>query len=292
MSMKTLLNIYLTLLLLVLFSGCEASASDKAPVKKATKPNNYIIVLDLSDRLLAPHQTEQDIIVIKEVFDRFYHGVITKLIVNSKDRFSIRILPQQYPAIDIDRYNNELTLDMGLIHISGKKVALSEFNDRLINILKKLYEEAAAGKHTTNYAGVNIWRFFNEEINYLLDNNYNNHLIILTDGYLDFERNTQDQLNKHNRYTSTRFINKLKCDDWKEKAYKYDFGILPVTKPHPAASVLVCGINPKKNLLCETDKLMFFWGKWLREMNYDNYTLIKKLNGNQLSITLKKKQYI
>jgi hypothetical protein len=116
-------------------------------------------------------------------------------------------------------------------------------------------------------------------------------LVILTDGYLDFEKNTQDQLKKRNRYTSTRFFNRLSCDDWKEKAVKNDFGILPVTKLHPDTQVLVCGINPKNNLLCETDKLMFFWGKWLREMNYNSFTLVKKLNSNQLSITLKKTIY-
>jgi hypothetical protein len=289
--MKTNFIFKSAIIFIVLLISYNVRAGEIPPAKNMRYSNNYIIVLDLSDRLLTPHQDVQDIEVIKQVFEKFVHDVQANLIVNSRDRFSVFVLPQTYPSVDYDAFNNVLTLDMSVVPLAKKRMALEEFSKNLDTELETLYRLASVGRRSSDYAGVNLWKFFNEDLNYLLDSQRQNHLIILTDGYLDFEKRTQDELKKHNRYTSTAFLKILKCEDWKEKATTYDYGIIPVTKDHPAAIVTVCGFHPKTNSLCETDKLMFFWKKWLEEMNYNQINLIKKLNRNQLKGMFKRLVY-
>jgi hypothetical protein len=46
------------------------------------KPVNYMVLLDLSDRLLCPGQANRDIEIIKTVFDEYNTQVRRNLVIN------------------------------------------------------------------------------------------------------------------------------------------------------------------------------------------------------------------
>jgi hypothetical protein len=144
---------------------------------------------------------------------------------------------------------------------------------------------AGKGKTHSDYQGVDIWRYFNESLSYDLLFGATNHLIILNDGYFDFESNNH-VLKQNNRYTSSVFLRELNRNNWKSYVEKNNLGLLPVYKQFPRTTVTVIGIHPKNKSLNEYDKLTYFWGKWLQEMNFTSYHIIKKNNVEKLKQTL------
>ena len=260
----------------LMLNSCS-KAQNNAPARS----ENYVILLDLSDRLLAPHQDKQDIVSILTVFEVFEKKVYRRLIVNSKDKFCVRIIPQEDSPLDTDSLNNLLMIDMSALPMSVKKQRLLAFKNQLKPLLENLYETAGQGKKTSDYQGVDIWRYFNEDLRYDLPEGYNNHLVVLTDGYFDFE-SYQFTTRMNNRFSSTIFFHDLQRDDWKAFAEKENYGLLPVNKKFPETKVTVIGINPKNKSLEETEKLYYFWEKWLREMNFRSHLVIRKNNSEHL----------
>ena len=261
-------------------------ACSKKQNNNPERSGNYVILLDLSDRLLAPHQDEQDIEIILTVFNRFENEVYKKLIVNSKDRFSVRILSQDKSQLDTDSLNNLLTIDMATFSMKEKKEKLIDFKKQFAIRLKHIYQEAGRGTKPSDYQGVDIWRYFNENLRYDLLDGYNNHLLILTDGYFDFE-SYQYTKRKDNRFSSTIFFQNLRRDDWKTYAERKDYGLLPVNQKFPETVVIVAGIHPKNKSLDQTGKLIYFWEKWLKEMKFHSYMVIKKNNSEQIKEILR-----
>ena len=174
--------VFIFLTILLLLAACSRPKIHKHPVKE-----NYVVLLDLSDRILSPHQAGQDIAVIMQVFGRFEKKVFSQLIVNSNDKFSIRIIPQEGSPLDIDSLENLLMLDMNVLPLRKKKTRLLAFKKQLKPTLEKLYKMAWQGNKPKDYQGVDIWRYFNSKLGYDLQKDCSNHLIILTDGYFDFE---------------------------------------------------------------------------------------------------------
>ncbi len=274
--------VFILLTILLLSAACSRPKIHKHPVKE-----NYVVLLDLSDRILAPHQAGQDIAVIMQVFGRFEKKVFSQLIVNSNDKFSIRIIPQEDSPLDIDSLENMLMLDMNNLSFREKKTRLLTFKGHLRPVLEKLYGMAWQGGKSTDYQGVDIWRYFNRKLQYDLLQDYQNHLVVLTDGYFDFE-SYKYTIRKGNRYTSTIFLGRLNRSDWKAFAEKSNIGLLPVTKKFPETIVTVTGINPKGKILGQAEKLTCFWKKWLREMNFKTCNIIEKNNTAKLVEVLQK----
>ena len=241
------------------YSCSDSKAEDKV---QAPAPKKYIILVDLSDRLLQNNQAAKDIAVFNGVFDAFLRAVEDNMIIRSNDKFITRILYQPNSSLDFESYSDSLSLDLSNYKLGAKKEQLIRFKNQYKAILSRLYAKAQLGKDSKSFEGVDMWKYFNEQMKTDIDNTCTNMVVVLTDGYFDFN----DMGQKHQQgkyYTTTSFLSKLNNQNWKAEADQT--GILPVSLPKKVKWV-VCGINSKhtKDQLMN-EKLSFFWKKWLEE---------------------------
>jgi hypothetical protein len=238
----------------------------------ATLRNNYIVILDLSDRIIQRQdQIDIDTTAIRAVFEKFEKSVQGNLIVKSADRFSIRIIPQKNSTLPASVYENSLSIDMGNLSPTEKLIKLEAFRINFSTQLRNLYQQAYLGNKTSDFAGVDIWQYFNEQINSDLDSRYNNQVFVITDGYFDFEDNSHGISEKEYSTTSAPLLKKFQMVDWRVYADKSNVGILPV-KIKINASWQICCIQPKSQSrdLLEADKLVYLWTKWLKASGASN----------------------
>ena len=256
--MNNIKSIILALLIAVIsLSKISAQTADKT---------NYVIILDLSDRILSPNQVKLDKAGIFEIFLKFERDVRNQLIIKSNAKLSIQVLPQKNSPLNTFYYNEALSIDMSQYSIADKRVALDNYKKQLVPLLNKLYREAKFSNKKSDYNGVDIWKYFNESLSYSLFDNYQNTVVVITDGYFDFEANSYVK-RLGNRYTSTRFLRNLKVNNWKVLAEQKDYGLLKVQNKFPKAKVVVLGVNPKSQSLDEQERIHYFWHKWVGEMN-------------------------
>jgi hypothetical protein len=235
------------------------------------KNENYIVLLDLSDRLLTVDQTNRDKRLIQDVFARFEGIVRQKFIINSSDCFKVVIAPQQGGVIT-ETYEDALYISMTEFDISQKRKQLETFKANLPKVLDKLYADATRGrKLARDFKGTDIWKYFNDFLINDVVNTHQNKLFVLTDGYFDFESNRfVGQLG--NRTTDSRVMNKLRNDsDWERKLRSANEGLIPVKKNFGKLSVCLLEIKPKFQNLNEQDLLVAVWQKWLSEMKINYF---------------------
>lgn len=235
------------------------------------KNENYIVLLDLSDRLLTIDQVNRDKRLIQDIFARFEGIVRQKFIINSTDCFKVVIAPQQ-GGIITETYEDELYISMAEFNIQQKRKQLETFKTNLPKVLDKLYADATKGrKLSRDFKGTDIWKYFNDFLINDVVNMHQNKLFVLTDGYFDFESNRfVGQLG--NRTTDSRVMNKLRNDsDWEKKLRSVNEGLIPVKKNFGKLSVCLLEIKPKFQNLNEQDLLVAVWQKWLSEMKITSF---------------------
>ncbi|WP_418604154.1 hypothetical protein [Hwangdonia sp.] len=253
-------SIYLAILIYIF--SFASSVANAETIKR--DPINYTIILDLSDRVLNPNQLSYDIEQIKVMFSKFKQKAKQNLIITSKDRFIVKIIPQNNSPLNIDYFENALQLRLDQISIKDKNNRLNQLDKQFSEILQKLESEALYGNKSSDYAGVDLWAFMNENKENMTFPNYENTIIILTDGYLDFENNNH-VMKIGNQYTSTKFINTLNMKNWKEDVKEKNYGIIPI-KINVNANWVISGIKSKyPNDLMQINKLKYFWSKWINE---------------------------
>ncbi len=245
-----------------------AACSSNAETRRTNLSNdNYVVVLDLSDRIIGKQgQVNIDTNAIRAVFERFEKSVQKNIVVKSKDKFCIRIIPQKQSSLPGNSFENNLSIDMGKYNAAEKLVKLNQFRANFSMQLGLLYQQALLGNKSSDFAGVDIWQYFNDQVNSDLDAGYNNKVIILTDGYFDFEDKAHG-INANNQSTTTSpLLAKMNGLNWKKELGEKKLGIIPV-KLNIAAKWLVCGIQPKVNSkdLLESEKLGYLWEQWLKE---------------------------
>ena len=270
--MKPLFNLLIGLLFLL---ACVDSHAKPAP-----RPVNYIVLLDLSDRLLLPGQTANDHALIQTVFAQFKQTVFKKnLVINSHDKFRVVIAPQQGVAYDPADYMTQLFLDMELLQFGQKRTRMEAFERALPTMLQTLYKTASQNKsQARQFSGCDLWKYFNEQLATDVVENADNRLIVLTDGYLDFQHNPYVMQQKH-RSTSTDFIKTLRQqEDWRAAMKLGNWGLLPIKASLPNLSVDIVEINPKSPHLAEADILQAVWQDWLTGMGVKKPTFILKSN--------------
>ena len=111
---------------------------------------------------------------------------------------------------------------------------------------------------------------------------YDNNVLVLTDGYFDFESQSHVIQNK-NQYTSTRFLNELTIADWKQISESKGYGLLPI-QLEKNTNWIVAGISGKKaNDILQTEKITYFWKKWLTQSGVATCQFI--LNGSKTEMS-------
>lgn len=232
-----------------------------------TRPANFVVLLDLSDRLLAPDQFRRDQVLVQTVFAQFEARVRQQQIVFAKDCFRVVIAPQKGITYRPETYMDALYLDMSTLKMAEKRQRLDALRTDLARQLNRLYQQAMAGKRQTrDFAGCDLWQYVNEQLPTDLKPDADNLLVVLTDGYFDFEKNTHG-LTQGNRATDSRMLERLRRDpNWQQTLAHPTEGLLPVTKRLPNLSVCVAEVRPKVDHLNEADLLTALWDKWLREL--------------------------
>lgn len=248
-------------------------------------PYNYTIVLDLSDRVLSEGQLEKDKALIIEIFNQFEKNARKGLILTSKDRFTIKIVPQKGSPLDVNYYENKLQLKLNEISVQNKNTATEKFSNKISTILDELFEKSKYSNKSSDYFGVDLWAYFNDNETYFKRDNYENVVVIITDGYFDFE-SRKHVLNHKNRSTSTKFIKNLNQYDWEEKAKEEDYGLIPIQFCNKT-KFIVAGIESKNEEdILQNKKIIYFWEKWFKESGATKYSFILSGSANGMKSRL------
>lgn len=276
--MKNLLYTHiLVFITLLLFTSCGKEA---AKIEK--KPINYIVVLDLSDRILLPEQLDKDFYLIEKYFKAFEENSRRNLILTSKNRFSVKIIPQKNSPLHVDHYEDLMQIYLDETDVKDKNKSLLALSQSLPKVLHSLKKEAFFGKVSTAYFGVDIWAYLHDGGVSLSKQGYTNTVLVLTDGYFDFESQTHVIQNK-NQYTSTRFLNELTSSDWKQISESKEYGLLPI-ELEKNTKWIVAGFSGKRaNDILQTEKITYFWKKWLKQSGVTNSKFI--LNGSKTDMS-------
>ena len=275
-------NIFLLIISSLFFNSCSTDQTEQPTVKQ---PENYIILLDLSDRLLNDGQVNQDIELIFHIFEKYEATVKNNLIINSKDKFRIVIAPQEKMNINQSQLESQFYLDMSKIKIAEKRNELEKFKNNLEDNLNNLYAKVMENKtKTSDFKGADIWKYFNDFLSGDIAQENKNRLFILSDGYFDFEP-ASNRKNVENKSSTSFFLNLVRGKtNWQEIIENKGYGIIPVNKQFDSLSVCLMEIYPKHTNLDETDMIQFVWKNWLEEMNIKRiyfipHTSIPKMEG-------------
>jgi hypothetical protein len=283
--MKKTIIILSVICLTVISCNSEPSLVDN----KVQKAINYMVLLDLSDRLIYPGQANRDIEIIKTVFDEYNTQVRKNLVINSHDKFQVIIASQRGIKYNAERFENAMFIDMGSMNSGVKINKLVEFGKDLPVTLKELYSVANLGNKTSDYPGAGIWQFFNENLEYLAEEKYENYLVIITDGYFDLEDYSR-QLPVVNRVPTTSFLSNVRNNiSWREIMEEKNMGLLPVKKEFMNLKVFVSELSPKYDFQYESDMLIYVWTKWCKEMNVAGLNVFTKTSLPQAISLLRNK---
>lgn len=258
--MKTIYqNILLVAILSLVLTSCVQTEN-----KIERKPLNYTILLDLSDRVLTLEQLDKDFSLIETAFKSFEKHAKRNLILTSKDRFSIKIIPQKNSNLSAGTYEDVLHIYLDELDIKDKNKTLVSISKALNTTLNTLKKEAVYSSKSTDYFGVDIWAYLHDNGIELSKASYDNTVLVLTDGYFDFESQAHVIHNK-NQYTSTRFLKELNGTNWEQLAETKNYGLLPI-KLEKNTKWIVAGIAGKKaDDILQTEKIMYIWKKWLKQ---------------------------
>ena len=289
---------YIYILLFLFGAGCNEFEQAVKDAKKETTPpakDNYIVLLDLSDRILnnKQQQVPKDIFVVESIYAAFKSKLNSKdpsrLYYGVNDKLKVLVAPQKNTLPDVYNMTGNLRITLSSVQPEQKAKLITETEKKFNSLLPEIYKKAVISNNSTDYAGADIWKYFNEDLQDDLEKDATNTLFIITDGYMNFE-NTEGRLSKNNRFTScTQIINHLKKQpDWNNRFQDGDFGLLPVNKKFPNLKVILLELNPKDDWAGEYTLLTTIWSKWFNEMGISSYAFIKDDNINEINESIEK----
>jgi hypothetical protein len=233
----------------------------------------WVVAIDLSDRIITtPHCATNDQAAIRQAFGEFEVSVRRALVINSKDAFRVKILPQKGSSLDAQTFEKRLSINMAALPLAEKAQKLDLLKKQLTSALSELYQKARFSTCSADYKGVDTWAFFNDVVPFITPNGYHTRLLLLTDGHFDFESYVHT-VQRRNQFMHSRFIHNLKGADWQHTAEKQGVGFLPTSRKILGVSVTVKGIRAKSADIFELDKLRYFWAKWLTSCGIQRFEL-------------------
>ncbi len=286
------------LLLVLLLAGCSEFEQAVKDAKKETPPppkDNYIILLDLSDRILSDNQQQvpKDIFVVQSIYKAFKSKLEakdpTRLFYTVSDKLKVLVAPQRNTINDIYNLAGDLRITLASTQPEQKAHLIEETEKKFGSVLPEIYKKAVISNNSKDYPGADIWKYFNEDLAGDLEADATNTLFIITDGYLDFEP-TELRPSSNNRFTSCAQIIKTLREqpDWQSQFQQGDYGLLPVKQKFPNLKVVLLEIKPKDDWPGEYTLLTDIWGKWLKEMGINSVSFIKDDNINEVNESIEK----
>lgn len=236
--------LFLALGLTVILNSCSPPRPENAG--KVTEKKNFIILLDLSDRIIVQaNQPERDKQIIKSIYGIFENDVKQNLYVKSRDEIRVVIAPQRGADLPTETFEDRLYINMDKINILYRRSREEERREKFFANLDTLYQKAVFSRDPQDYYGADIWQYFHEDLryDYVSDTLTNNYLFIITDGYPIVGNNP----------------NKLQ----------------PVRTRFPNLITVVVEAAPREKDL-EWDHVMDMWRSWFKEIQVPDYTIIKR----------------
>jgi len=231
-------------LLFLSFTTCKPPAPKDS--KQIRVKNNFIVLLDLSDRIIVqPDQLERDKEIIHHIYDLFERNVRDNLYIKSRDEIKVVIAPQKGANLPTETFEDRLYINMDKINIIYRKSREEQRRAEYLANIDTLYQEARFSSDPEDYYGADIWKYFYEDLSYdyVSDTLTKNYLFILTDGYPIVGKNP----------------NKLQA----------------VNEKFPGLHVVLIEAAPREKDM-EWDRIMDRWGEWFNEINVPEYTIIKR----------------
>ena len=256
--------------------GCHDFQQAVKDAQKDIPPptkDNYIVLLDLSDRILYNHQQQvaKDLSALQNIYAIFKSNLDVKdpthLYYSVNDKLKVLIAPQRTTPKNLYDMVGNLRVDMGSEQPEKKSKDVEETEKTFTSTLPDIYKQAVISNNSNAYSGADIWKYFKEDLEDDLEKDGQNTLFIVTDGYMDLDKK-EERPDHPNRFAScSRIINVLKkYPDWEKKFDEGDYGLLPVGKTFSHLRVVLLEINPKEDWNDEYSLLTKIWAngspKW------------------------------
>lgn len=227
-------------------------------------PMHYLILLDLSDRIMTTGQMERDQALILSLQQKFIDMCTQKhLLLESKDKFTLKIADQKNNPLGNRQtdFEEKLSLNLEAISMTEKRKAMDDFKAGFTENLQNLYLLASTYSDKRQYAGADLWGFLRDRIPDKRQDSL--HLFIITDGYLDFE-NPGNRKQENNKFTDSRFLNTFRHkSDWQEKWTKEQPGIIAIPlDPAYHTAITLLEMYPKYDWQDEFPMLKRMWIEW------------------------------
>ena len=236
-------------------------------------PLNIVLVLDLSNRLVkTPGQADKDQEIINAVLDVFEERQKRQAYITSKDILRIVIAPQ--PEVPTST-NDRLRIDMDFSKKNGQGTGEGIGRPKFVKnrgIFEKeveaIYRQALANPFT----GADLYTFFcTELLANFTDPGAPSKVIVLTDGYLEFDR---QYLSKRPECTYMRELDKMRAekDRWKARFDRKKLALCPCTGGnYNGVEVMLLETAPlfKGTSVYEFPMIQHYWKTWFDSMGID-----------------------
>ena len=243
--MKNTIHYIPVTLVLLLLASCMPPQEDKeisTPVK-----HNYIILLDLSDRLIVQdNQPERDKELIRHIYTFFEERVRKHLYLRSRDEIKVVIAHQRGAGLQNEIYEDSLYVDMDNIPAVLRRKKAEERRSIFFNNLDRLYDQAVFSTNPKKYYGADIWKYFYEDlkVDYVKDTLTRNFLFLFTDGYPIVGKD----------------LTKLQT----------------VKEDYPDLRIILMEAAPRDKDM-EWDRVIELWEEWFESMEIADYEFVKRM---------------
>lgn len=289
--MKTLLLTFCSCLLIIGLTSCsdekQTNVGQKKPetTVKVDTFRNVIVLIDLSSRVNLPYQDAKDRAILKQLVEVFQNSQRKYGFQISKDKLDVKIAFQQGAVTQPFEFGDDLTIDMTAPQMNKPNFDVKK--SKFIDAVDKLYNQAVKSKTT----GADIWNFFNSHIsNYIKKPDkkyvYKNKVIILTDGYLEFDRSISSPRQK-GTYFDPRYRLLRNKPNWSELFDSYNIKLKPCGT-FENTEVLMLEVVPYNAIQYsnEFQILEKIWLSWFKDMKINATLRLSEDNSENLKYVL------
>ena len=234
---------------------------------------NVSILLDLSNRIETPNQQANDSAYISSLANVFNTHVKNKKLGLLYDKMQVFFDP-----IPLDQRINKSAESLKIFYVKGvsKSVWMPRTTSLYDSVPSQMYDLVREGAKKNKYPGSDIWRFFKDHVqDYAIEDCRRNVLVILTDGYMYYDKTVMKDKNRTSYLTpkSLRGL-QLNTSSWKEDIEKRNLGFISATEGLDDLEVLVIGITAQNDENPYTpDIIKAYWSRWFEEMGVKNYKI-------------------
>ena len=239
-------NKYIPVIMVMLLLASCMPPQEEKEISTAVK-HNYIILLDLSDRLIVQdNQPERDKELIKHIYTLFEERVRKHLYLRSRDEIRVVIAHQRGADLKSELYEDSLYTNIENIPGVLRRKTVDERRSIFFNNLDKLYDQAVFSDNPKDFYGADIWRYFYEDlkVDYVSDTLTQNFLFLFTDGYPIVGKD----------------LSKLQT----------------VKEEYPDLKIILIEAAPR-NKDMEWDRVIELWEEWFDSMKIEDYEFVKRM---------------